>query len=51
MERLTDGGGMNMRCGSWKESKSENEIPEMIRANITSPLEVEEGLKQINGTK
>jgi inositol 3-alpha-galactosyltransferase len=34
-----------------RESKSENEIPEMIRANITSPLEGEEGLKQINGTK
>jgi hypothetical protein len=34
-----------------RESKSENEIPEMIRANVALPLEGEEGLKQINGTK
>jgi hypothetical protein len=34
-----------------KESKSENEIPEMIKDNVASPLEGEEGLRQINGTK
>jgi hypothetical protein len=37
--------------GLERESKSENEIPEMIWANVASPLEGEEGLKLINGTK